>query len=79
MRPGLNLHDLEEIKLIFDAFDTNQTGLVNPKGRICSTQMSKLLLKRREKTPEPVLCTRQYAISQEKERDGSISKNLSSS
>jgi len=32
VRPGLNIHDLEEIKLIFDAFDTRQTGLVNPKG-----------------------------------------------
>ena len=32
VRPGLNLQRLEEIKAIFDLFDTNQTSKINPKG-----------------------------------------------
>lgn len=32
VRPGVNLHRLEEIKVLFDLFDKEKTGLVNPKG-----------------------------------------------
>jgi hypothetical protein len=32
VRPGLNLHKVEQIKAIFDIFDTEKTGKINPKG-----------------------------------------------
>lgn len=32
IKEGLNIHQLEEVKAIFDSFDLTKTGLVQPKG-----------------------------------------------
>ena len=41
VKEGLNIHQLEEVKAIFDSFDLTKTGLVQPKGTLQSTQTSR--------------------------------------